>query len=238
VLRLNGAGVSRAGTGHVLNLISSDVRRFDDAAMAWFWLLFAPLELLVVLLVRDAAGAAGARAPRLPHALLPHAMLQCSPPPAACRRSQPLQPWHPRPPNALLCSAPGPAPLQMVSLEIGVVPALAGLGLLLALMPLQVSAAAGAAGAAAAAAAPLHPHPHPACPATRSSRTPCRNLARLRRPTWSSRSAPSGQRPRSARTSGWAQPQLLLLLLLLPHTGPAQPRLQDPAGRWAGCVPS
>lgn len=89
VLRLNGASIARVGTGHVVNLISSDVRRFDDAAMAWFWLLFAPLELLIVLL--------------------------------------------------------------MVSLEIGVVPGLAGLSLLLLLMPMQVSP--GLAGMA--------PGPHP-----------------------------------------------------------------------------
>jgi hypothetical protein len=79
MLRLNGASIARVGTGHVVNLISSDVRRFDDAAMAWFWLLFAPLELFIVLL--------------------------------------------------------------MVSLEIGVVPGLAGLSLLLLLMPMQVSPA-------------------------------------------------------------------------------------------------
>lgn len=52
VLRLNSVGLSRVSAGHVVNLISNDVRRFDDALSFWCFVWSGPLELLgVVVLV-------------------------------------------------------------------------------------------------------------------------------------------------------------------------------------------
>ncbi|KAG2488022.1 hypothetical protein HYH03_013329 [Edaphochlamys debaryana] len=51
VLRLNSAAVSVLSTGHVVNLVSNDVRRFDDVAPFWVFLWAAPLELCMVLLM-------------------------------------------------------------------------------------------------------------------------------------------------------------------------------------------
>ncbi|KXZ56223.1 hypothetical protein GPECTOR_1g194 [Gonium pectorale] len=51
VLRLNSASVSALSTGHVVNLVSNDVRRFDDAVPFWIFLWASPLELAMVLLM-------------------------------------------------------------------------------------------------------------------------------------------------------------------------------------------
>ncbi|GIL44672.1 hypothetical protein Vafri_2198, partial [Volvox africanus] len=51
VLRLNSAAVSVLSTGHVVNLVSNDVRRFDDVMPFWIFLWAAPLELAMVLLM-------------------------------------------------------------------------------------------------------------------------------------------------------------------------------------------
>ena len=61
VLRLSGSSMATLGTGHAIGLISSDVRRFDDAATLWYFLIFAPLELGAVLLVSGAANWGAAR---------------------------------------------------------------------------------------------------------------------------------------------------------------------------------
>ncbi len=34
-LRLNASSIAHASTGHVVNLVSNDVRRFDDAMQNW-----------------------------------------------------------------------------------------------------------------------------------------------------------------------------------------------------------
>ncbi|GIL76011.1 hypothetical protein Vretifemale_5752, partial [Volvox reticuliferus] len=51
VLRLNSAAVNVLSTGHVVNLVSNDVRRFDDVMPFWIFLWAAPLELAMVLLM-------------------------------------------------------------------------------------------------------------------------------------------------------------------------------------------
>ncbi|GFR41484.1 hypothetical protein Agub_g2175, partial [Astrephomene gubernaculifera] len=51
VLRLNSAAVGALSTGHVVNLVSNDVRRFDDVMPFWIFLWAAPLELCMVLLM-------------------------------------------------------------------------------------------------------------------------------------------------------------------------------------------
>lgn len=51
VLRLNSASVAHASTGHVVNLASNDVRRFDDALPFWVYSWSAPLETLLVLVM-------------------------------------------------------------------------------------------------------------------------------------------------------------------------------------------
>ncbi|KAG2425890.1 hypothetical protein HYH02_014893 [Chlamydomonas schloesseri] len=51
VLRLNSASVSAVSSGHVVNLVSNDVRRFDDVLPFWIFLWAAPLELALVLLM-------------------------------------------------------------------------------------------------------------------------------------------------------------------------------------------
>ncbi|KAJ9515463.1 hypothetical protein QJQ45_016472 [Haematococcus lacustris] len=75
VLRLNAATVSGVSPGFIINLVSNDVRRFDDACFYWLYCWEAPMELSMVFL--------------------------------------------------------------MVSLELGVLPALAGISATLAIMPLQ-----------------------------------------------------------------------------------------------------
>lgn len=51
VLRLNSSSITKVSTGQVVNLVSNDVRRFDDAAVFWPYLLVAPLELVLILLM-------------------------------------------------------------------------------------------------------------------------------------------------------------------------------------------
>eukprot|EP00198_Chlamydomonas_reinhardtii_P013538 XP_001702875.1 predicted protein [Chlamydomonas reinhardtii] len=51
VLRLNSASVTAVSSGHVVNLVSNDVRRFDDVMPFWIFLWAAPLELAMVLLM-------------------------------------------------------------------------------------------------------------------------------------------------------------------------------------------
>ncbi|GLC33196.1 hypothetical protein PLESTB_000360400 [Pleodorina starrii] len=51
VLRLNSAAVGALSSGHVVNLVSNDVRRFDDVMPFWIFLWAAPLELAMVLLM-------------------------------------------------------------------------------------------------------------------------------------------------------------------------------------------
>lgn len=38
VLRLNSAAIAHISSGHVVNLVSNDVRRFDDALPFWIFL--------------------------------------------------------------------------------------------------------------------------------------------------------------------------------------------------------
>ena len=49
VLRLNSASIAAVSTGHVVNLVSNDVRRFDDAMPFWVFLWAGPLELTIVM---------------------------------------------------------------------------------------------------------------------------------------------------------------------------------------------
>lgn len=51
VLRLTGASVSDAVGGRIVNLVSNDVRRFDDACTFWPFLICGPIELLLVLVL-------------------------------------------------------------------------------------------------------------------------------------------------------------------------------------------
>lgn len=51
VLRLNSASVATASTGHVINLASNDVRRFDDGVPFWLFIWAGPLETAMVLLM-------------------------------------------------------------------------------------------------------------------------------------------------------------------------------------------
>jgi len=51
VLRLNSASIGNVSAGHVVNLVSNDVRRFDDAMPFWIFLVAGPLELGMVLLM-------------------------------------------------------------------------------------------------------------------------------------------------------------------------------------------
>jgi ATP-binding cassette subfamily C (CFTR/MRP) protein 4 len=51
VLRLNSASIVHASTGHIVNMASNDVRRFDDALPFWLFTWAAPLETVAVLLM-------------------------------------------------------------------------------------------------------------------------------------------------------------------------------------------
>jgi ABC-type multidrug transport system fused ATPase/permease subunit len=51
VLRLTSAGVGAVTAGKLVNLVSNDVRRFDDAATFWVFLVGGPLELVAVLVL-------------------------------------------------------------------------------------------------------------------------------------------------------------------------------------------
>lgn len=48
VLRLNGATVSAVTTGKIINLVSNDVRRFDEFGTMGIFAVAGPLELVVV----------------------------------------------------------------------------------------------------------------------------------------------------------------------------------------------
>ena len=84
LLRLNGATLGHLSSGRIINLVSNDVRRFDDVGPFWVFVWAGPLETSVVLL--------------------------------------------------------------MVALELGIVPAVAGVGTLLLLVPLQATLASTIAG--------------------------------------------------------------------------------------------
>lgn len=51
VLRLTASAVSAISMGHVVNLVSNDVRRFDDALTYWVFVWSAPLELAMVFIM-------------------------------------------------------------------------------------------------------------------------------------------------------------------------------------------
>jgi ABC-type multidrug transport system fused ATPase/permease subunit len=51
VLRLNAVSVSDVTAGRVVNLVSNDVRRFDESATFWVFLIVGPLELVAVLVL-------------------------------------------------------------------------------------------------------------------------------------------------------------------------------------------
>lgn len=51
LLRLNGASLGTVSSGRVVNLVSNDVRRFEDFGTFWVFLWAAPFELLIVLLM-------------------------------------------------------------------------------------------------------------------------------------------------------------------------------------------
>lgn len=51
LLRLNAATVSDVTAGRVVNLVSNDVRRFDEAGTFWVFLIGGPLELIIVLVL-------------------------------------------------------------------------------------------------------------------------------------------------------------------------------------------
>ncbi|KAK3266351.1 hypothetical protein CYMTET_25021 [Cymbomonas tetramitiformis] len=49
VLRLNSKAISTITTGQMVNLVSNDVRKFDDALNFWVFLFDGPLELFLVV---------------------------------------------------------------------------------------------------------------------------------------------------------------------------------------------
>ena len=49
VLLLNGATLSHLSTGQIVNVVSNDVRRFDDLGPFWVFVWAGPLETAVVL---------------------------------------------------------------------------------------------------------------------------------------------------------------------------------------------
>lgn len=51
LMKFNSSTVSKITTGHVVNLVSNDVQRFDRAATFWVYILFGPIETLAVLLM-------------------------------------------------------------------------------------------------------------------------------------------------------------------------------------------
>ena len=48
VLRMNGASLAGIASGKIINLVSNDVRRFDEAGTFWVFLIAGPLELVAV----------------------------------------------------------------------------------------------------------------------------------------------------------------------------------------------
>ena len=51
LLRLNSATFNHISTGHIVNLVSNDVRRFDEFGPFWVFLIMGPLESIVVLVL-------------------------------------------------------------------------------------------------------------------------------------------------------------------------------------------
>jgi hypothetical protein len=51
LLQLNGATLGHLSNGRIVNLVSNDVRRFDDVGSFWVFVWAGPLETLVVLLL-------------------------------------------------------------------------------------------------------------------------------------------------------------------------------------------
>jgi hypothetical protein len=51
LLRLNGATLGHLSSGQVVNLVSNDVRRFDDFGPFWVFTWAGPLESLIVLIM-------------------------------------------------------------------------------------------------------------------------------------------------------------------------------------------
>ena len=50
-LRLNAAAVADVTGGRIVNVVSNDVRRFDEAGTFWVFLICGPLELIIVLIL-------------------------------------------------------------------------------------------------------------------------------------------------------------------------------------------
>jgi len=50
-LRLNAAAVADVTGGRIVNVVSNDVRRFDEAGTFWVFLIGAPIELIIVLVL-------------------------------------------------------------------------------------------------------------------------------------------------------------------------------------------
>lgn len=51
VLRLNGSALAKITSGKIINLVSNDVRRFDEAGTFWVFLIIGPLELVAVFIL-------------------------------------------------------------------------------------------------------------------------------------------------------------------------------------------
>lgn len=51
VLRLNSASIAHVSSGHVVNLASNDVRRFDDAMPFWVFLWAGEIKFFIDCLV-------------------------------------------------------------------------------------------------------------------------------------------------------------------------------------------
>eukprot|EP00210_Caulerpa_lentillifera_P000997 g960.t1 len=51
LFKLNSSTVSKITTGHVVNLVSNDVQRFDHATTYWLYILYGPIETLAAFLM-------------------------------------------------------------------------------------------------------------------------------------------------------------------------------------------
>lgn len=51
LLRLNGATLGHLSTGRIVNLVSNDVRRFDEVGPFWVFIWAGPLEALIILIL-------------------------------------------------------------------------------------------------------------------------------------------------------------------------------------------
>eukprot|EP00210_Caulerpa_lentillifera_P003898 g3724.t1 len=49
LLRLSSSSISNLSTGHIVNLVSNDVKRFETPFMFWLYVIFGPLEMVAVL---------------------------------------------------------------------------------------------------------------------------------------------------------------------------------------------